>query len=152
MISERATVVAVEGERAWIETARQSTCGSCGSQSSCGTSALAKVFGNRPLQVEVTNPIHAPVGSEVTIAVSEQGLMSGAARLYLLPLLALFLSIAGLQWLLPQLAEWVTVALSLLITALVVQWMRSRGWFEVAGMTPEITALHPQIQAVKFTQ
>jgi sigma-E factor negative regulatory protein RseC len=149
MVMERATVVAVNGGQTWVETVRQASCGGCGSQSSCGTSALSKLFGNRPLRVEARNPLHAAVGAEVTIAVSQQGVMGGAARLYLLPLLVLFLSL-GMVSLLPLQQEWIEVAVALLTTAAVVQWMRSRGWFEGNTVMPEITEIH--VQHVDFVK
>ncbi len=145
MVRERATVVAVNGEQAWVETTRQASCGSCGSSGSCGTSTLSKLFGNRPFRVEVRNAIHASVGAEVTISVSEQGLMGGAARLYLLPLLVLFLSLGVVEWLLPIQQEWIKVVLALLVTAGAVQWMRSRGWFEASNLIPEITEVHTHV-------
>jgi positive regulator of sigma E activity len=92
----------------------------------------------------VKNRLHATVGAEVTIAVSEQGLMGGAARLYLLPLLLLFAVLVVIQWLLPQQPEWQIILLSLLLTATGVEWMRVRGWFEVENLIPEITAVHQQ--------
>lgn len=151
MVRERATVVAVSGEQAWVETVRQASCGSCGSKSSCGTSTLSKLFGNRPFRVEVKNPIHANVGSEVMIAVSEQGLMGGAARLYLLPLLALFGALGVAEWL-PLQQEWSKVLLALLLTAGVVQWMRNRGWFEGNMVMPEITEVVTEVVTEVRTQ
>ena len=144
MIQEQATVVEVEGERAWVETVRQASCGGCGSQSSCGTSALAKLFGNRPFRVEVHNPLQAAVGDRVTIAVTEEGVMGGAARLYLFPLMALFLSLGGISLLFVAWAEWQQILLSLGVTLLLVQWMRNQGWFSVKNLTPEITQVHRQ--------
>ncbi len=141
MVREQATVVATEGGRAWVEMVRQASCGGCGSSSSCGTSALSKLFGNRSYRVEVNNPVHAGVGSVVTVAVSEQGLMGGAARLYLLPLLALFLSLGVVEWL-PILQEWIKVMVALVITVVAVVWMRELGWFEADSLTPEITEIH----------
>jgi len=91
VVKEMATVVAVDGENAWVETTRQSSCGGCESSSGCGTATFSKVLGNRPFRVQVKNPLHAKIGEQVTIAVSENGLMKGAALLYMVPLLSLFL-------------------------------------------------------------
>ncbi len=136
-------MVAVDGEQTWVETVRQASCGSCGSQSSCGTSALSKLFGNRPFRVEVSNPMAAKVGAEVTIAVSEQGLMDGAARLYLLPLIVLFAALGIAEWL-PLQQEWSKVLLALLLTAGAVRWMRGKGWFDGKTLMPEIVEVHTQ--------
>ncbi len=149
MVKELATVVAVDGMVAWVETTRQSSCSSCSSSSSCGTSTLAKVFGSRPFRVEVTNPLGAKVGEQVTIAVSESGLMMGAALLYLIPLLALFLSALLGEWImvnwLPFNQEWLTVLAGLTGALFAVLLMRSKGWFERQDMVPVIT----EIQNIK---
>ena len=143
MVKEMATVVAVDGEIAWVETTRQSSCGGCSSASSCGTSTLAKVFGNRPFRVQVSNPVDAQVGQQVTIAVSENGLMRGAALLYLIPLSALFLFALLGEWVmvtwLSFSQEWLTILTGVAGALSVVLWMRKKGLFERADITPVIT-------------
>lgn len=144
MVREIATVVAVgDGENAWVETTRQSSCGGCESSSGCGTATFSKVLGNKPFRVQVKNPIHAKVGEQVVIAVSENGLMKGAAMLYMIPLLALFLFALVGQWVMAHwfgfMQEWVTVVAGVAGAYAVVVWMRRRGWFEQQEMIPVIT-------------
>lgn len=89
MIEETAHVVAVEGEYAWVETQRRSSCGSC-SVKGCGTGALSKILGGRQQQLKVLNPIHAKPGDQVVLGVREQDLLKGSLAVYIVPLLAMF--------------------------------------------------------------
>jgi sigma-E factor negative regulatory protein RseC len=154
VVEARATVVAIGlPGQVWVETRPQSGCGSCASASGCGTATLARLFGNRASRVMVEDPLGAQVGQEVTIAIAETRLVSGAARLYLLPLLAFFLSASvaewvALQWLV-SVQEWAVVLAAVAGSGAVVWWMRWRGWFEQEALTPLVTKLHP-VQYVGF--
>ncbi len=90
MMTEKAKVVAVRGERALLETQRQSACGSCAVNKACGTGVIARYWSARPLRVEAHNEIGARVGEEVLVAVEDRFLVRGSLLVYLLPLLALF--------------------------------------------------------------
>jgi sigma-E factor negative regulatory protein RseC len=50
---ELGSVVAIEKRSLWVETSRQTACGSCSAQKGCGTSLLAKLFPNRQHFVRV---------------------------------------------------------------------------------------------------
>ncbi len=91
MIEETATIVAVEGDDTWIETERQSTCGSCAVNKGCGTATLAKVMGNRRTRVRVMNPIGAGVGERVVVGIEEKALLKGSLAVYMVPLLGMML-------------------------------------------------------------
>jgi len=90
MIEESGRVVAVEGDFAWIESERTSACGSCAVSKGCGTSAIAKVFGRRRMQLRVVNRINARVGDDVVVGISESGLLRGSLAVYAAPLAGLF--------------------------------------------------------------
>ena len=90
MIEESGRVVAVEGDFAWIESERKSVCGGCAVRKGCGTSAIAKVFGQRRVQLQVLNRIHARVGDTVVVGISESGLLRGSLAVYATPLAGLF--------------------------------------------------------------
>ena len=90
MIEEQAQVVKVDeknSQYAWVETQRQSSCGSCEAKSACGSQVLSKVLGQRSNTVRVFNPTHAKEGDWVVIGIDEKTLLSGSFYLYLLPLL-----------------------------------------------------------------
>ena len=80
----------VEGEFAWIESERTTTCGSCAVRKGCGTSAIAKVLGQRRVRLRVLNRIGARVGDNVVIGITESGLVRGSLAVYAVPLLGLF--------------------------------------------------------------
>lgn len=88
MIEENAHVVASEGEYAWVETERRSSCGSC-SAKGCGTGALSKILGQRTQRIKVLNPVEAKPGDEVVLGIEEQVLLKGSLAVYIVPLLAM---------------------------------------------------------------
>jgi len=90
LIEESGQVVEVQGEFAWIESERTTTCGSCAVRKGCGTSAIAKVLGQRRVRLRVLNPINASVGDNVVIGITESGLVRGSLAVYAAPLLGLF--------------------------------------------------------------
>jgi sigma-E factor negative regulatory protein RseC len=90
LIEESGQVVEVQGEFAWIESERTSTCGSCAVRKGCGTSAIAKVLGQRRVRLRVLNRINASVGDRVVIGITESGLVRGSLAVYAAPLFGLF--------------------------------------------------------------
>lgn len=89
MIESTGQIVACEGAYAWVATQRQSSCGSCAVNKSCGTSTVAKMFGDREHRVYARNQIQAHEGDTVVVGISEATLLKGSLLLYLMPLLAL---------------------------------------------------------------
>ena len=87
MIEETARVVAVEGDIAWVETHRQTACGSCAANKGCGTTTLAKVLGNRMVRLRALNTAQAKVGDEVVVGLEEGMLLRGSLAVYVAPLL-----------------------------------------------------------------
>ena len=90
MIEESGKVVAVQGDFAWIESERTTACGGCAVRTGCGTSAIAKMFGQRRLRLRVLNRINAHVGDTVVVGISESGLVRGSLAVYAAPLAGLF--------------------------------------------------------------
>lgn len=86
MIEETAHVVETQGEYAWVETERRSSCGSCAAKG-CGTGALSKILGRRSQRLKVLNPIEAKPGEEVVLGIREQDLLKGSLAVYIVPLL-----------------------------------------------------------------
>ena len=98
MITEIAQVVAVEGEYALVQTQRQSVCGQCAANKGCGTAVLSKVLGQKYSRVRVFNSKSANVGDLVTIGLNEDGLLKSALLVYCVPLIAMVLSVAAIQF------------------------------------------------------
>ena len=99
MIEETAVVTASEGEFAQVETQRTTACGGCAASSACGTSVLAKLWGNRRASVRVLNPIGASPGEQVVIGLEESALSRASFAFYMVPLLSLILFAILGQWL-----------------------------------------------------
>ncbi len=89
MIEEQGSIVAVEGDYAWVESARRSSCGSC-SAKGCGTGALDKVFGRKIQRIRVRNAIAAPVGAQVVLGIEEGAFLQGSVAVYIFPLVTMF--------------------------------------------------------------
>ncbi|WP_111497476.1 SoxR reducing system RseC family protein [Marinobacter bohaiensis] len=96
MIEENGTVVAVNGDEAWVQTIRQSTCGTCNARKGCGQGALARLSDGRANQVKVANTAGARVGDPVVLGIGERQLLTASLLVYALPLLALLVgALAG---------------------------------------------------------
>lgn len=90
VIEQNATVIAVADGSALVEVARQSSCSSCGHDASCGTSVVAKLFGNgKTTRLRVVDRLGLATGEQVVIGIRSQALVRASLAAYLLPLLAL---------------------------------------------------------------
>ncbi|KAB7627555.1 SoxR reducing system RseC family protein [Alkalilimnicola sp. S0819] len=89
MLREEGRVVAVADGVAWVETQRRATCDSCAVNKGCGTGAMAKALGRKPLRIRVIDELGARIGEPVLIGLPEQALLSGSLAVYLVPLLLL---------------------------------------------------------------
>jgi len=128
LIEESGQVVEVQGEFAWIESERSTTCGGCAVRKGCGTSAIAKVLGQRRVRLRVLNRINASVGDNVVIGITESGLVRGSMAVYAAPLLGLFAGALAGQLLGKQVFEMpsdllaITGAISGFVAALI--WLK----------------------------
>jgi sigma-E factor negative regulatory protein RseC len=126
MIEEAALVVATEGEEAWVETSRRSSCGSCEAKG-CGTGALSQVLGRRSQRLRVQNPIAAAPGEAVVLGISESALLKGSLAVYLVPLLALLAGGLLGEVMAPQLGlpkEGMSILVALIALACSFLWLR----------------------------
>ncbi len=84
-------MLSIEPGAVWVETVRQSTCGSCKARTGCGSALLQKVgIGNRLGFIRVSTDRSLQVGDQVTIGVPEQAVVMSSLLMYLLPLALLF--------------------------------------------------------------
>ncbi|WP_126455473.1 SoxR reducing system RseC family protein [Sulfuriflexus mobilis] len=91
MIEEHARIVAIEAETTWVETQRQTTCGSCSAKNACGSSLLERFTGQRHSRLAVTTVPGLGLGDEVILGLEESSLLQGSFAVYMLPLLSLLL-------------------------------------------------------------
>ncbi|WP_246386489.1 SoxR reducing system RseC family protein [Litorivivens lipolytica] len=94
---ESGRVVAIEDDALWVETIRQSSCGSCAAQKGCGQGLLNKIGDGKRNHLRVllgdVPASRFQLDSEVEFSVPEHVLLRGAMLVYLLPLIAM---IAGM--------------------------------------------------------
>ena len=89
MLEESGQVVDLDGDFAWIESERRSTCGSCTARTGCGTGVIAKVLGRKRIRLRAVNRIDAAVGDHVVIGIAESGVVRGSLAVYAVPLATL---------------------------------------------------------------
>ena len=91
MLYEKGRIVAVESDALWIETIRQSVCGSCVAQKGCGQQLLAK-FGAQPGYLRVLSSnggiSQYAVGDWVTVGIPKTAVVKASLLVYLVPLIA----------------------------------------------------------------
>ncbi len=126
MIKEPGTVVRTEGRFAWVETRQKSACGSCASAEGCGTSSLASLFERDATVLRVSNAVGARVGQQVTLGLSEGGLVRAAFLVYMIPLLGMIIGGLLMQWIAPG-SEGLVIAASLLGFAAGFVFVRYKG-------------------------
>lgn len=111
----------VSGSFAYIRTQRESGCGGCQSEQTCGTSTLARLFsmGTQPL-LKLPNDIQARPGDQVELALDGHSLIGQAFIAYGLPLVGLFMGALLALWFWPQGGDVTTIIGSLV--GLVITW------------------------------
>lgn len=88
MLETRATVLRIEGSDAFVQS-NQSGCSNCQGKG-CSTIKLSKMFSGCAREFRARNLIAAKVGDEVVVGVRDGVVLHGIARVYLLPLVLLF--------------------------------------------------------------
>ena len=100
MLTESARVVAVEDSAVWVETLRQSSCGSCAARSGCGhgmlnTARAGVSKGLLKAALPADRKMVVSLHDTVEISMPEQGFLRAAGLLYAMPLLVMLVA-AGL--------------------------------------------------------
>lgn len=113
MLVETGRVVALEPESLWVETIRQSTCGSCAVKQGCGHGLLNRIADGRSGYVRVlrgdSNSPQCAVDDQVRISIPEQVILRGSVVVYMLPLLCMLAGAALITYLLPAAPEVLSV-------------------------------------------
>lgn len=103
MLTETGRVVAVESDSLWVETIRQSTCGSCQASKGCGHGLLNRIRSHRHGLIRVLPgreiPANCGVDDEVRIGIPEGVVLQGSLLVYLLPLLGMLAGAGSAEWL-----------------------------------------------------
>lgn len=109
MLTETGRVVAVEPGTLWVETIRQSVCGSCAAQKGCGHGLLNQIGDGHRNYLQLSSRRFSrdqfQIDDRVTIGVPERLMLRGSAVLYLLPLACMLLASLAMPTLLPAISE-----------------------------------------------
>ncbi|WP_448190866.1 SoxR reducing system RseC family protein [Azospirillum sp. sgz301742] len=130
-----ARVVAVEGDRVWLEPETASACGGCASAMICGTKSgnsrrlIAKRFA-------IPNGHGLRVGERVVVGVEDGAVMRAAATAYALPLLLLFVGGLTAKWSGGGDGAAALAAVSGLLLGLVLAHLRARRLTRRGVLTP----------------
>ncbi|MCH1928703.1 SoxR reducing system RseC family protein [Shewanella sp. A25] len=91
MMEEVARVIESDNQ-GWltVEVELKSTCKSCSSSESCGTSAVAQAFSAKTQQFSIQSERACDVGEMLKLGLPESVILKAAALVYLMPLLGLF--------------------------------------------------------------
>ncbi|MEH6581927.1 MAG: SoxR reducing system RseC family protein [Halioglobus sp.] len=99
MLTETGRVVAVETGSLWVETIRQSTCGSCSVQKGCGHGLINQISDGSRSYIRVLPGKLAPtaceVNDQVRISIPEEVILRGSFIVYMLPLAAMLCGASG---------------------------------------------------------
>jgi len=105
MLIETGRVVAVDPDGLWVETIRQSTCGTCAAQKGCGHGLLNRISDGKRGYIRVLpgtrNPQECSVDDQVRISIPEEVILRGSLIVYMLPLLCMLAGAASAVGLLP---------------------------------------------------
>lgn len=104
MLTEIGRVVALDQQGLWVETIRQSTCGSCSAQKACGHSLINSISDGKRSYIRVLPGEHASedcsIDDQVRISIPEEIILRGSFVAYMLPLLCMLAgAIVAQQWL-----------------------------------------------------
>ena len=127
MITESATVIRCQDKRAVVEIQRQSVCGHCELESSCGTGAIGRLLGNRRKPLAIDTDQELQPGDQVVLAIPEARLVRASLLIYGLPLLGMLI-FGLLAHTLFALQEWLIVVAAIAGFA---------GGFKLAGWLAE---------------
>ncbi|RXJ72308.1 transcriptional regulator [Veronia nyctiphanis] len=89
MITATAEVVSYKNGCLLVRSTQQTSCGSCGSQSDCGTGIVSKALPAKTLDISIPSDKSLPVGTMVEIGMQENAMLKSALVVYVVPLLFL---------------------------------------------------------------
>lgn len=98
MIEEAGVVVTVESDAVWVATQRKTTCGSCSARMTCGQGLMTSLASDKkPHLIKISTDLLLREGDQVTLGMPEELLVRSAFLVYMLPLLAMFISALGVN-------------------------------------------------------
>ncbi len=131
MLTETATVIAIDEDGLWVETLKQSVCGACSAKSGCGQHLLANYMRDMScVKAKFSDPVVKRIwklGDQVVIGIDEKALVVNAMLSYIFPLICLLL-FAGLakQFFLADSIVAVFGVLGLISSSMLIKFFYSR--------------------------
>lgn len=98
MLYQRATVIEINDHSISLDIERKSTCSQCQLKKGCGTGLLAEHVGKRFSRIVIDKTTEVTPSQQVNLAIPEESLLQGAALMYLLPVLSMFLFAIAARW------------------------------------------------------
>src|SRR5690606_14079396 len=92
MIVETGRIVYIEAEGVWVETIRQSACGSCKAEKGCGQKLLNALDGHSAyiwVLLDGRDPAQYALGDEIQIGIPEEVVAKGSLLVYMVPVITL---------------------------------------------------------------
>jgi len=118
-------VESIEDNYAWVRTQRQSACGGCQGESTCGTGSLSKLFSATTHPVlKLPNALGAKPGDQVILELAGTNFIKQAFLAYGLPLLGLFSGALLVQVVVTHPLDWQSAIGALLGMMLAWLWVR----------------------------
>ncbi len=139
MIEEAGVVVTVEHDAVWVATQRKTTCGSCSARITCGQGLMTSLASDKkPHLIKISTDLLLREGDQVTLGMPEELLVRSAFLVYMLPLLAMFISALGVNALNAS-EPWIIFAavLGFLAGALWVRYYSDR-YIDAAAIQPVV--------------
>jgi len=147
VLIETGRVVAVEAddEALWVDTIRQSTCGSCAANKGCGHGLLNRVADGRTGYVRVLSGVvsarQCAVDDQVRISIPEQVILRGSMLVYMLPLIFMLAGAASVDVVWSAAGQAGTVVGAMLGLALGFALVRWHAWRHRQDSTLQPTVL-----------
>lgn len=133
MLVETGRIVAVEEDGLWVETIRQSTCGSCAAQKGCGHGLLNRYADGKRGYIRVlpgrSGTAGCAVNDQVRISIPEEVILKGSVIVYVMPLLSMLAAAAMAATVFPQaqdMAAAIGAAGGFVLGFLLVRWHARR--------------------------
>lgn len=139
MIEGAGVVVTVEPDAVWVATQRKTTCGSCSARMTCGQGLMTSLASDKkPHLIKISTNLLLREGDQVTLGMPEELLVRSAFLVYMLPLLAMFISALGVNALNAS-EPWIIFAavLGFLAGALWVRYYSDR-YIDAAAIQPVV--------------
>lgn len=127
MLEERGVVVEVaENGEVFVATQRQSACGNCQSEKSCGTNLLNNSTSQQQVMSVNANGHSLAIDDVVLLAIDESVVWLGMLQLYVLPLIALIVGGVLGQIVAGEMAAMIGAFGCLILSLLSVRWRTQR--------------------------